>query len=305
VAGAVVDYYPLYANPNVDKLPGAWHPRSAATTGADGSYALTVLPGQGVIGVAGPTPHLYMPAHTSHEELKAFFKEPVSLLPQYQGMLWALGGNLFDGMPPSAWNAAVLLEPGEKEQGLVKDLALERPLERKGRVVGPDGKPLAGAMVFGLTPREHGAKTLEGSEFTVRGINPRAPRHLLFFHKEKNLGLFLKELPGEKDGPVTVKLEACGAVTGRMVDRDGQPVAKMHLDFAATAEWGSVGAPRQAVTTDKDGRFRAEGLVPGYRYTFSGLAPGVKYEQSPGLWSVVVRPEEKKDMGDLQAERKR
>jgi hypothetical protein len=79
----------------------------------------------------------------------------------------------------------------------------------------------------------------------------------------------------------------------------------MRLDFTATVAVGSVGAPQQYLTTDKGGRFRVEGLVPGYSYPIHGLAPGVKYAQAPGFWSVLVRPGERKDMGDIQAERKR
>jgi protocatechuate 3,4-dioxygenase beta subunit len=302
-AGALVEYYPLYANPSVDKLPGVWHPRSEATTGADGSYALTVLPGQGVLAVTGANRHQYMPAFISPSEWKAFFKTPI-----FDGryLLWALGENLFDNIPSEQqWHTLVLLEPGEKEEGLVKDLVLEKPLERKGQVVGPDGKPLAGTRVSGLSPWSPlDRETLMGSEFIVRGINPKAPRQLLFFHKEKNLGFFLKELSGERDGPLTVKLEPCGEASGRMVDRDGQPVAGMRLDFESFAASG-LGGPAWAVSTDKDGRFRAEGLVPGYTYTFRGLAPGVKYGDRVGSWRAVVRPGEKKDMGDIQAERKR
>jgi protocatechuate 3,4-dioxygenase beta subunit len=303
VAGALVEYYPLDANPNVNKVPGFWYPRSEATTGPDGSYALTVLPAQGVIGVIGPKRDAYMAAVVTAKDCKDFFKTP--LTSGGDAMLWAVGNNSFGivGHDQEPCHALVLLEPGEKEEGLVKDVALERPLERKGQVVGPDGEPLTGAMVFGLSPRVRGHEILRGAEFTVRGINPKATRQLLFFHKDKNLGFYMNELPGEKDGPITVKLQPCGAAFGRMVDRDGQPVAGMRLDFAGIV--GAVGAPLQSVTTDKEGRFRVEGLVPGYSYPVTGLAPGVKYEQAPGFWQVMVQPGEKKDMGDIQAEKKR
>src|SRR5205823_161751 len=118
-------------------------------------------------------------------------------------MLWAVGNNAMSfighesGGPPC--HALVLLEPGEREERLVKDAALERTQERKGRVIGPDGEPLTSVTVTGLwSSRWYVVETLKGAEFTVRGINPRAPRQLTFYHKDKNLGFFLKELPGEK-----------------------------------------------------------------------------------------------------------
>src|SRR5262249_15806976 len=139
------------------------------------------------------------------------------------GGVWAEGGQ-FRGLPPVTddYNAKVLLEPGKKEERLVRDVALERGQERNGRVVGPDGKPLAGVRLDGRT--NHGP-TSERGEFTLRRINPKAPQELIFHHKGKNLGFLLKELPDEKAGPLIVKLLPCGSVSGRFVDQDGKPVA--------------------------------------------------------------------------------
>ena len=47
VAHARVAYPPLFGNPNVGKLDEETPVLAEATTGADGSYALTVLPGPG------------------------------------------------------------------------------------------------------------------------------------------------------------------------------------------------------------------------------------------------------------------
>jgi hypothetical protein len=300
VTGAMVEYYPLYANPNVDKLPGVWHPRSEATTGPDGSYSLTVLPAQGVIGVVAPNRDTFMPAVLTAKDCKDFFKTPVFISVDVDVVGWAIGsgGRSFIGHLEGPCNALVLLEPGEKEQGLVRDVVLERAQERKGRVIGPDGKPITGVAVFGLGPNG----VVNGAEFTVRGINPKATRHLVFFHKEKNLGFYLKELPAEKDDPLTVKLQPCGAAFGRMVDRDGKSVAGMRLDFPGLVWPGTVRVPTQSVTTDKEGRFRVMGLVPGYGYSVTGEVPGVKLETD--IWEVLVRAGEEKDLGDVQAERK-
>src|SRR5262249_21040798 len=138
--------------------------------------------------------------------------------------------------------------------------ALEAPRELKGRVVGPDGQPLAGATVIGLAGR--GPETLKGAEFIVRGINPRATRQLFFHHKEKNLGFFVKELRGDRTEPLTVKLQPCGSASGRWVDADGQPVAGARVHVSTMH--GLAGG--QEIITDKEGRFRIEGLVPGLEY---------------------------------------
>jgi hypothetical protein len=201
-------------------------------------------------------------------------------------------------------NAVVLLEPGEKEETLVRDAALQKPLERKGRVVGPDGRPLAGVRVCSSGQRD--AETLKGDKFTVRGVNPRANRTLVFYHKEKNLGFYLKDLRGETADPLTVKLQPCGSASGRVLDRDGQPVAGLRAVLDRVDYHGRIGHGRsdgeggcQVIITDKDGRFRVEGLVPGQEYRVSrhsGRRPGYLSLYAP----VIVKPGEHKDMGDIK-----
>jgi RNA polymerase sigma factor (sigma-70 family) len=284
VAQAVVDYHPLYGNPKVTKLDGFWTPRSEATTAADGSYALTVLPGPGLIGVVGSNPDAYMPAFVSLKERNDFFKIPLAMNRDETYFVPAVGGNA--GGPPlvqDSYHGLVLLEPRDSDKELVQDVALEVPLERKGRVVGPDDQPLAGVEVHGLSPRWYVVETLKGSEFTVRGLNPRSNRKLTFHHKEKNLGYFMKELRGASSEPLTIKLQPCGSASGRIVDQDGQPVAGVKTQGGLQ------------ITTDKEGRFRLEGLVPGVSYTI--MRPKVA---ATVLVEVVVESGKNKDLGDLK-----
>jgi RNA polymerase sigma factor (sigma-70 family) len=295
VAGAMVDYHALYANTNVNKLAGTWSPRSEAITNTDGSYVLTVLPGAGFLGIAAPQPEAYMTAQVTLKERKDFFKTPLAQDGTFGDniLLQAVGGNAI-GPPISqdSYNAIVLLEPEEKEETLVRDVALEPPQARKGRVVGPDDKPLTGVTAIGLV--RHGVEsiqTLKDAEFTVQGINPKAKRPLFFYHKEKNLGIYLKDLPEEKSGPFTVKLLPCGSASGRIVDPDGQPIAGWRIEIARAHGWGG----HQEVITDKDGKFRAEGLVPEQEYYVSrSRVPRI-------LAHVVAESGKHKDMGDIKA----
>jgi hypothetical protein len=197
----------------------------------------------------------------------------------------------------------VLLEPGEKEEALERDVALEKPQERKGRVIDPDGRPLTGVRVCGLA--RHEVETLEGDEFTVRGINPRGNRSLVFYHKDKNLGFYLKDLRGEAPGPLTVKLQPCGSVSGRVIDQDGLPVAGLrpYIVGRGLGYLSDAGGLGQRVTTDKDGRFRAEGLVPGQEYWV------YEWDDSPSFprvfAPVVVEPGKHKDIGDIKMTQRR
>jgi RNA polymerase sigma factor (sigma-70 family) len=293
VAQARVEYYPLYPNPHVNaKLAGRWVPRAEAVTGPDGSYALTALPGPGVIGVTGPRRDLYMAAWVTLKERKDFFKgilvdPPHEIVLNIDG-----GGNLRGAIAQDNYHALVLLEPGEKEEGLVKDVALEPGHTVKGRVVAPDGQPLPGVTVFGLV-QSFSKETLPGAEFTVRR-NPREPnRPLVFYHKEKNLGFFVKELHGDTSEPLTVKLEPCGSASGRVLDQDGQPVAGLRLQVLGRGLHSL--AESRPILTDKEGCFRAEGLVPGQQY---GIELS-RSSRSPTF--VVAEPGMHKDLGDIKA----
>jgi RNA polymerase sigma factor (sigma-70 family) len=284
IAGARVVYYALWGNPFVSRE--ALY--SGAITEPDGSYVLTVHTGPGVIGVICRNPDAYMPALVTAKEQNDFFRVP---LPD-RGSDRLLTTSVGTGKHPlmqADYNALVLLEPKEGDKALVKDIALERALERKGRIVGPDGHPIPGVTVSGLSPGVRGiSETLEGAEFTVRGINPRAKRLLTFQHKEKNLGYCLKELPDEKLGPLTIKLQPCGSISGRIVDADGMPVVASRRVFVGPAalEW---------LTLDKEGRFHVKGLLPGLEYSVNDDKRAFILRDA-----VVVESGKNKDLGDIQ-----
>jgi RNA polymerase sigma factor (sigma-70 family) len=292
VAQARVDYHPLFGNPNVGTLADIWPVVAETTTDRDGSYALTVLPGPGVIGVTGPRPEAYMPAAVTFRERKAFFKTPIP--PPHNDGLTTVLRNFPYVMRQEDYNAFALLEPGAKSEGLVKDVALQPPQAVKGRLVGPDGRPLTGVTAFGLV--RFGKETLPGAEFTVRGVNPPAKRPVVFYHPDRDLRFFAAEWRSGPDGPLTVKLQPCGSASGRVLDQDGQPVAGLRIDIWGTGLGGlGFGADTHRVTTDREGRFRAPGLVPGQQYW-------VELSRSPqSRRFVAVESGKNKELGDIKA----
>jgi RNA polymerase sigma factor (sigma-70 family) len=292
IAGARVEYIPLYGNDTAAKMDNESYPRTETTTGADGMYALPVMAGPGVIRVTSPRPDVYMPAWVTLKERQAFFKRPVAESGFETIFIVDLGGGSRGMVGPEGCHALVLLEPGEKDEALVRDVALEPAQQRQGRVLGPDGQPLSGVTVRGLTPGG-GEETLKGAEFTVRGLNPKMPARLLtFHHKGKNLGSFLKGLPAEKDGPLIVKLQPCGSLSGRIVDQDRQPVAGFRGELSV-GYWG-----QHEFTTDKQGRFRVEGLAPGLGYSVWQKGKGVVVNIHPGA---VAESGKNKDLSDIKA----
>jgi hypothetical protein len=166
----------------------------------------------------------------------------------------------------------------------------------KGTVTGPDGKPVNGVTVFGLTFHHFSKETLKSADFTVGGINPRRRRSLLFLHKEKGLGYY-REIRGDEKGPLAIKLQALGSASGRIVDMDGQPVSGLILHVNRFALMGPGGVQ---VTTDKDGRFRAEGLVPGQKYDLSPASRTMHVARGGPV--IVVESGKDKMLGDVTVE---
>jgi beta-lactamase regulating signal transducer with metallopeptidase domain/protocatechuate 3,4-dioxygenase beta subunit len=297
VAGAQVDYHPVEGNSYVHKLlPRFWNPRSETTTLSDGSYALTVMPGPGVIGVRGLKLNTYAPAVSTQNERKKFFKNPsVSSVSDSKDddVIFTAEGN---PLGVDTYNALVLLEPREEENAIAKNVTLERPHEVRGRVLGPDDQPLTGTTVYGLG--RLGVETLKGSEFTVRNVNPKAKRSLVFYHEEKQLGYYLKEIDAKSADSLTVRLQPCGSASGRIVDEDGQPVARVevHVNGDTFHARGGAGGGYHRVVTDTNGRFNVVGLVAGQRYSVLDTDP---YSPRFGA-TVTVEAGQHKDLGDIK-----
>ena len=289
LAGVRVDYHPLSPNDTAGKMAPGSSPSTWVATDPDGSYTLTVMAGPGAIGVASSKVDVYVEAHLTPAEIKGFFKAPVNELAV------AVGGIYAGPFQTGSYNAVVLLEPAEEENKLVKDVALELALERKGRVVGPDGEPLTSVTVWGLTSDWSETLTLKGADFTIRGLNPRTDRRLTFQHREKNLGTAITANGAEAAAELTVRLQPCGSFCGRILDQDGQPAAGVRLEF-----WPDDNLPgdRPECTTDKDGRFRADGALPNQKHDVMHIRKALPVYNIAD--NVAVEPGKVKDLGDIK-----
>src|SRR5262249_19134748 len=135
-------------------------------------------------------------------------------------------------LSPHFLHAVVPISPSaDNPASLRQDITLDSGRSLSGKVVGPDGKPLAGVHGVGLGgrgregfPAPRQSEGLKGAEFTAHGLNPRRPRALIFFHLEKRLARVLL-VRGDEPAPLVVRLAPLGTVRGRLVDAAGRPVA--------------------------------------------------------------------------------
>jgi hypothetical protein len=287
---ATVEYYPLFSNGHRSALTvhSPMVPASSAPVGADGSYCLAVLPGPGLVLVAASPRDSYATARLGDKELTALRREEADC----GASSWAHIADRPARSPARCvdrYNALSLIDPDGGATALTLDFALRRARPLRGTVVGPDGRPLAGVKVCGLTSMPD-AELLESASFTVEGLCPRLARQLSFFHKEKNLGQVLT-LRGDESEALTVRLEPCGAVVGRLLDCAGRPVPGETV-WAVREEHGLD----FRAETDAEGRFRVA-LVPGLKCCLRLASP-----RGPpkGLADLAVRPGQVYDLGDVR-----
>jgi hypothetical protein len=317
---AVVDYYPLFPNAHCSVLTNLepHQAASSATLGADGCFSLTVFPGPGVVLVAASPRDSYACARIDPQELAHLFqdkgsqrrredpprrraeKKMVNIFPTFSldgegrdGSSWLYVGN---PCPPwgtrsvDGYNALGFIQPDEKAKSLTLAVMVQPARPLAGRVIGPDGRPLAGVRVCGLSSiPDPDVQTLKTASFVVEGLNPQRTRELSFYHKERNLGKCLT-IRGDQTKPLRVQLEPCGEVIGRVVDRAGKPVAGVHLWFGRRDN--GLGVRTQ---TDHQGCFRAV-LVPGLLFQM-GATSKFPLQSPPGF--MTVESGKTKDLGDL------
>jgi hypothetical protein len=286
---AVAEYYPLFPNPHSSALTnGAALAASSAVMRADGSYTLAVLPGPGVVCVAASPRNAYAVARVDERELAGLVKDGINHQKGHNPRT-AVGARGQDIVCVNRYNGLSLIKPSEGAEGPALDFPLPPARTLQGNVVGPDGEPLTGVSVIGLTAFPD-SDILGNSAFAVTGLNPQRPRDLFFRHKGKALGKVLT-VQGDEPEPLTVRLEPCGSASGRLVDGRGKGVAGVTVCFLP----GGHGQETATAATDDEGRFRVF-LVPGQAYAF-GLSSFRR------LLKVVPPAEtasgENKDLGDL------
>jgi hypothetical protein len=155
-------------------------------------------------------------------------------------------------------------------------------------------------MARGLGPRGFPTqRPLDSGTFQVRGLDRRHPRRLDFFHAGRQLAGALV-VQGDEPGPVVVRLQPWGVVTGRVVDEEGLPRTKLEL---MTLSFDSDFHPDRGILdkpyrVDPDGYFRVP-VVPGLKYdVYAGAGSGA-YQGGPLFKDLKLGPGEVKDLGDV------
>ena len=200
--------------------------------------------------------------------------------------------------------AAIDLDP--KVKSVTVDLQVDPGRSITIHAIDPDGKPIGGTKASGIGDLFSDLEyDQESPTIEIHALDPSRPRHVTITHAGRKLigSVYLK---GNEIGPLTVRLQPWGTITGRVIDDEGKPrvgLQIMNLGPLSTGRFDPVPMSEEGVLSEspqlgRDGRFRIEGLVPGLKYGASA-SEGYMF-QGDVFREVTVTPGEVKDLGDLK-----
>jgi hypothetical protein len=165
--------------------------------------------------------------------------------------------------------------------------------------------PLSGAIAAGLTASWPMVFPLrQEAKCTALALDSARPRQLIFYHTGRKLAGTVT-VRGDEKKTVAVRLAPVGSVRGRVVDVDGLPmagvtVATWYSDDPASELARYLRQGREAVRTDREGRFLLDGVVPDLKFGLSLTQGRTFLVGEPRIGSRQVAPGKVLDLGDLR-----
>ncbi len=265
---ARVYYFPFLDNPFPGKLPEFHGTRMDGDenqywTRPDGTFRLVGLPGRAIVGAWAPYDSSRFRPGVGASEIAGIDKD--GWFPTYRIMF----------PPGKKWPDVVKeINPREGDGAVKCDLLLDPGETLRVSVVDRNGKPVEGSTVHGWAPAS--AERTKPSTFDIVGLTPGETRPFLIYHQQLHIGKFeLLKFTDKTPRSLTITLEPCATVTGRIVDQAGGGV-KANV-FALPRPGGDFWPQAVPVESQADGRFQYA-LPIGCPYGLRVDAPGFRAE---------------------------
>jgi beta-lactamase regulating signal transducer with metallopeptidase domain len=272
-----IHYLPFLSNPharqyaNFEYSDESWGRTHGAgfqdryVTAPDGSYQVVGLPGRGLVGVVCHRGPYRLGQGTEEIQPKGengyilTYNNPIQCFAKWPHAVHEIN-------PPAdveVFQCDFQLDPGAKVKLVFVD---------------PEGQPLKEVQLDGQDPT-HGymQSPLETNEAEIVGLVPGQPRNVLCYHKKRNLGAVVEAMVGPNlPTQQQVTLQPCATVTGRLLDDQGDPVTGARLE-AWILPRGDFGKSLPLFTSDEDGRFHYDALLPGRDYYLEARTAEFRY----------------------------
>lgn len=308
-----VRFAPLPGNNHFDQ-PGydaSKNLRQDGRTDDDGHFRLLVIPGPGLLiaQVQGPGPQAgvkalkpYRQATLSGEEIK---RVPVTVDRDDRHVTTADNALVF----LSSENAVKVIDLMPDSQGASFELPLDPGKTVNIAIEDEQGQPVSDAFVSGLADSWPYTFRIAEPTHAIYGLGADRPRRVCILHAERKLAATIT-LTGDEQGPVVVRLAASALIAGRVLNAGGEPVAdaKVQINYArrsASEMKRFVNLELPPLTTDGDGRFHVENVLPGETFQLD-FRLGDSYFRAPltdGQRS--LKAGQKLELGDMRAKQLR
>lgn len=306
---STVRFAPLADNKYFGKpgheLHDSWN--GQATTDAEGRFRLKTLPGTGVLMIRAITSEKANEARSLNTYLPAEFdaddRQRVQVRTDRGRSPYFYGaGSVLEFFKDA--HAVRYLDLAPDAEPVHIELFVDRGRTLTVQIQDADGKPLKGAMVAGLTAAPTDISTLSEARCIIYALDPQQPRRLIFYHAERRLAGALIVRGDEKETPV-VRLVQSGSVMGRALDEDGRPVAAAAIllsfeDKTAHKLFKDLTRRQPPLTTDKEGRFRIDGMIPKLGFALGFRRDRTVLVQDTRPVQHQVKPGEMLDLGEIR-----
>jgi protocatechuate 3,4-dioxygenase beta subunit/5-hydroxyisourate hydrolase-like protein (transthyretin family) len=301
-------FYPLLSNANAQRVKDVFNPggyvrggEDRYQTNLDGTYRLVGLPGKAIVG-AECWKHPYR-FGAGAEQIEGMTEDG-------EFPAW---GNM---MPPGRNNPNSMqaIDVPEGAESATCDLELDPGETMRFTVADADGSPVSGYRVWGRTssPVFHQKTPIESPKFEAVNFRAGETRRILVYHESQNqIALVDVQIDEHPNRHMTIQLQPCATVTGRLLDAAEAPVA----GAAITLEASTRGFKRLPVAlfttgdelfrtaTDKEGRFRMA-VVPAGSFSVDCRISDPQRDTFQRLIEdFAVKPGETIDLGDVRLKR--
>jgi hypothetical protein len=216
--------------------------------------------------------------------------------------------HVYASQPPKGYglpadpNHNITVEDGKTANVEFRLVKVAPPATIKVKVVGPDGNPVADAVVSVFSSRSNfpGGKTvISSADGTFEADAPEAgATAILRARKDDMATRSSTTLKRANPGEVTLKIEpnVLASISGRAVDENGSPLPNVEVQLIEMT--GSMGFGRSTGPTDDDGRFHIAQLFPDGNYSVWLQAKGYGVAKSQNQL-LSLRPGEDHALPDM------